>query len=89
MYKETNFELISPGESAIERSSAEEGGFPLRPWGHFEKDAPIVEHPSIEETAEVALISYRRHSRATGPDESASDSVTGTFDMSVPRAGSR
>ena len=57
MYKETNFELISPGESAIERSSAEEGGFPLRPLGPFAEDAPIVEHPSSEETAEVALTS--------------------------------
>lgn len=57
MYKETNFELISPGEGVSELSNAEEGGFPLRPLGPFAEDAPIVEHPSSEETAEVTLTS--------------------------------
>jgi hypothetical protein len=50
MYKETNFELISTGETATESTSAEDGGLPLGPLAYA---APSDEHPTSDGTAEV------------------------------------
>ena len=55
MYKETNFELISTGETSIDRTSAKDAGCAFRPCGPLDSPASIVEHPTSDVTRDVSV----------------------------------